>query len=263
MFASLKTATVSLFCSLVLLSGSVTAATVTTTETWSFKTGQTATGSQQLNLLSNLGTQAIISAWSSSKSESNSIVTAARSMRLDSNFGVQVWNNSDSSSPGHAVDNINGFDFILLEFPNPTELLSLTNTWVADKNYDWVSVGAFNTNPFANTNVNWSQVASSAIATASYKGTGVNTPYIFANNNSIVESKNINNVNSKFWLIGAYNPTFNGGHYGLGDALKFGSVTTKTSLTTPPPSVQVPTPGTLSLFALALLGLMLSKRRKI
>jgi len=263
MFATLKTATLGILCSVLFISGSVAAATVTTTETWSFKTGQSASGSQQLSLLSSLGTQALISAWSSSTSTANSTVTAAKTLRLDSAYGVQVWNNSDSGSPGHAVDNINGFDFILLEFPNPTELISLTNTWINQPGYDWISVGAFNSNPFGNGSVNWSQVAGSALVTASYQGTGVGTPYVFANNTSVVSNKNIANVSSQYWLIGAYNPIFNGGNFALGDALKFGAITTKTSVTTTPVTTPVPTPGTLSLFALALVGLTLSKRRQV
>lgn len=261
MFATLKTATLGVLCSVLFIAGSVTAATVTTTETWSFKTGQSASGSQQLSLLSSLGTQALISAWSSNSSTKNSTVTAAKTLRLDSTYGVQVWNNSDSGSPGHAVDNINGFDFILLEFPKPTELISLTNTWVGG--YDWVSVGAFDINPFSNGSVNWSQVAGSAMVTASYRSTGVGTPYVFANNTAIVPDKNIANVSSQYWLIGAYNPTFNGGNYVLGDALKFGAITTKTTVTPTPVTTPVPTPSTLSLFALALVGLTLGKRRQV
>lgn len=265
MFAILKTATLGILCATLLISTTATASAITTTETWSFKTGQTALGSQQLTLLSNLGTEALISAWSSNASTATSTVTAAKKLTLDSIFGVQLWNNSDSGSPGHAVDNTNGFDFILLEFPNPTELTSLTNTWINHSAYDWVSVGAFNTNPFANGSVNWAQVAGSALVTASYQGTGVHTPYIFANNTSIVPTQNIANVSSQYWLIGAYNATFNGGNCGnvcFGDALKFGSITTKTTTTTPV-TTQVPSPGTLSLFALALVGLTLSKRRQL
>lgn len=259
MFAPLKTATLGILCSVLFISGSVAAATVTTTETWSFKTGQIAYGSQKITLQTESGTQALLSGWSSSRTSSN--VVNANKLYLDPNNGLQLWNNSDHKYPGHALDNTDGFDFILLEFPNPTELISLTNTWVGG--YDWVSVGAFDSNPFDNGSVNWSRVADSAMVTASYRSTGMGTPYVFANNTAIVPDKNIANVSSQYWLIGAYNPTFNGGNYVLGDVLKFGAITTKTTTTTPDTTpVPVPTPGTLSLFALALAGLTLSKRRQ-
>lgn len=256
MFVSLKTATLAILCSALLISGSVTAAT--TTETWNFKFNASAAAGEKITLKSKeLDTKAIMSGWTTQTSSNTATVVSANRLVLTSSLGVQIYNNHDT----HGVDNINGFDFILLEFPNPTELISLTNTWSNQPHYDWVSVGAFNSNPFANGVVNWTQVAKAATVAASYTSTGANTPFIFAQNNAITPEHNIKNVTSKFWLIGAYNPIFNGGSTVLGDILKFGSITTKTTTTTPN-ATPVPTPGTLSLFAIAMIGLSLSKRRK-
>ncbi|MDP5035692.1 MAG: PEP-CTERM sorting domain-containing protein [Alishewanella sp.] len=251
-----------------MLSTSVLASTATsTTETWSFTpaTTTTVTGANKITLTSNLGTTVSVSGWSSILSEANSLVNAASQLRLDSSYGVQLWNNTDSGSPSHAVDNQNGFDFILLEFPNPVELLSLTNAWYSGDSD--VSVGAFSSNPFANPSPTWQQVANSAIQTASYTNTLSGSPYIFAKETSIVSSESIVGVSGKFWLIGAYNAVFNGADCSItcsNDAMKFGSITTKlAALPTSPDNAQdVPLPGTLSLFAAGIFGLMYRNRRR-
>ena len=263
MFASLKTATVSLFCSLVLLSGSVTAATVTTTETWDFKTNKSATNGNAIEIFSReLNNKLLMTGWTTQTSSNTAQIVAANNLVLTTSLGVQIYNNHDK----HGVDNIDGYDFILLEFPSPTELISLTNTWSNQPGYDWISVASLNTNPFSSKSLTWGQIASSSMVTASasYKHTGMNNEFIFADKSPIISGTGINNTTSKFWLIGAYNSAFNGGNCGtscFGDSLKFGSITTKTTTTTPDPT-PVPTPGTLSLFAVALLGLSLNKRRK-
>jgi len=247
-----------MFKPLLLLLCSVSLSAYASTETWNFKTGQTATGANKLSLQSSSGNSAVLSGWSSNSRNANSTVRSASRVTLDSNWGVQLWNRYDNGSPSHAVDNTNGFDFILLEFLQPVELLSLTNSWTSG--YSWVSVGAFAANPFAGGSVNWQQVANSAIQTASYTDTGINTPYVFANNSSI-EGTGIKSTFANYWLIGAYNPVFNGGQYGLGDSIKFASITTKTFVpdNTDTP-VQVPEPGTMALFSLGLLGLLYRRR---
>ncbi|WP_445428058.1 exosortase-dependent surface protein XDP1 [Alishewanella sp. HL-SH05] len=273
MLSAIKKITFGVLCSAALLSTSVLASTATsTTETWSFKPATTTTvkGANTITLTSDLGTNALISGWSSNSKEDSAIVMSARKLTLSETHGVQVYSHADTNnSPDHAVDNNKGFDFILLEFPNPVELLSLTNTW-SQIDSD-VSVGAFNSNPFANTSPTWQQVANSAIQTASYTNTYTNTisssPYIFANKTSIVSSENIVGVSGKFWLIGAYNAAFNGAGCTItcfNDAMKFGSITTKlAALPTSPDNAQdVPLPGTLSLFAAGIFGLMYRNRRR-
>ncbi|GGW55626.1 hypothetical protein GCM10008111_09700 [Alishewanella tabrizica] len=161
------------------------------------------------------------------------------------------------------VDNHNGVDFILLEFPSPIQLTSITNTW------QWyntnLSVAAFK-NTFSTSNLNTltlKELAESAIFKASYLNTGAH--YSFASNNSLTPS-DITQVSSQYWLIGAYNAVFNSANCSKNcpttvNGLKFGSITTTKTTTTPTPT-PVPTPGTLSLFAVVLLGLSLHKRRK-
>lgn len=238
------------------------------TETWNFNSNKTANNGQTLNVTSSAGNSAKLSGWSSSASTSTSKVTAANKVKLDSQWGVQLWNTYDTgyyaTNDSHAVDNTNGFDFILLEFLEPVSLLSLTNSWSGSNS--WASIAAHNTNPFSNGAVNWGQVANSAIQTASYKNTGVNTPYVFADHNSI-QGPGVSEVYANFWLIGAYNPAFNGGNYGICDSIKFASITTKlfvpdtdTDTPTPPGPVPVNAPGTLALFAMALVGLVYRRR---
>jgi hypothetical protein len=241
---------------LSLLLGSL-AASATTTETWSFKTGQTAYGSSSLTLTSSEGSTATVSGWSSAQSTASSIVTHANRLTLDSTWGAQLWNNSDSGSPSHAIDNTNGFDFLLLEFANPVNLISLTNSWM--EGFSWVSVGAFAENPFSGGAVNWQQVANSAIQTASYQDTGVNTAFTFANNAAIAGGAGINNIFATTWLVGTYNYLFNGSNHYIGDHIKLASIVTSTNGSDT--SVTVPAPATFFLFAVALLGLLLSQRR--
>lgn len=230
-------------------------ASAETTETWNFTTGQTAYGSSTLALTSSEGNSATVSGWSSAQSTATSTVTHANRLTLDSTWGAQLWNNSDGGSPSHAIDNTNGFDFLLLEFTNPVNLISLTNSWV--EGYSWVSVGAFEQNPFAGGSVNWQQVANSAIQTASYQDTGVNTAFNFANNNAIAGT-GIANTFATTWLVGTYNYLFNGSNHYTGDNIKLASIITRTAATDS--SVSVPAPATFSLFAVALLGLLYRRR---
>lgn len=227
-----------------------------TTETWNFNTGQTAYGSSTLALTSSEGNSATVSGWSSAESTATSTVTHANRLTLDSTWGAQLWNETDSGSPSHAIDNVDGFDFLLLEFTNPVNLISLTNSWV--EGYSWVSVGAFESNPFAGANdVTWQQVANSAIQTASYEDTGVNTAFNFANNSAIAGA-GIVDTYATTWMIGTYNYLFNGSNDYTGDHIKLASIITRTEASEP--SVSVPAPTTLSLFALALLGLCYRRR---
>ncbi|WP_445425546.1 exosortase-dependent surface protein XDP1 [Alishewanella sp. HL-SH06] len=273
MLSAIKKITFGVLCSAALLSTSVLASTTTsTTETWSFTpaTTKSVTGANKITLTSASGANAFISGWSSESSDSASNIISAHKLILDSKYGVQIYGtNSDES---HTVDNKKGLDFIFLEFPSPVELLSLTNTWVTEGMDSDISIATFNSNPFTNISsptLNFTQLASAAIVKASYANTGINTPYIFESSSRTesYSTQNIKGVSSQYWLIGAYNAAFDSGSCKLSclnDAMKFGSITAKlAALPTSPDNAQdVPLPGTLSLFAAGIFGLMYRNRRR-
>lgn len=223
------------------------------TETWQFTQSNgriIASNGGSISIGSNLGNTLNITGWSTSNEFSNTSILTSLELRLDQ-FGLQLFKNSTDS---HYVDNRDGYDFVLLEFPDPVQLVGLQNAHV--HSWSWVSIGAFANAPIITSGVTTlSSLAADAFFKASYKDTGTS---LYHFDNKQIQGPAVEGNYSRFWLLGAYIPLFNGGNFGLGDYLKFGSLVTKTQSQTSTPS-PVSAPAT---FALLGLGLLLLRTRR-
>lgn len=190
-------------------------------------------------------------------------------------YGLTLTENgSPSGSPNHAIDNFdNNFDMVLVTFD---QLINLSEFGI-----DWRYEGSGYSGGYSQADISVvAYTGSGDISTLAgvnkwdaiaAPGSGWTTVGHYANvdsGNDIAYQTVTTAVESKYWLIGAYNPVFTGGERtpgGLGtgwkDAFKLASVA-GTYADTPPPGGQIPEPASLFLFATALFGLMSTKRSK-
>lgn len=234
----------------------------TTVETWNFRDSPAASSNSTLQITSNLGNTANISAWSDL---SGSVQNAE--IKLD-NWGTHVG--------GHAINHdSSASQFILLEFNQPVILESLiaswsTNTWWGHAGTSWISVAGLNDDVVL-TNNNWTDIAKSTTLRSAYRNTNYQTN--FYDQNHVINSYRYTNGNTVFtqnqgiagqassrWLIGAYNSQFNintalGNH--IGNTLKLSLLQTSFENTV----TDIPTPATFALFGLGLL-LLMRRRQK-
>jgi hypothetical protein len=184
-----------------------------------------------------------------------------------SSYGLMLQNRDESNTtPSHSIDNFdNDFDMVLLSFDKAIDLEGFNIGWAREtdtsgNNYGYadVTVAAYTgAGNFAfNAADTWSSIA----------GTNWSTIGHYGNVSDYSYQSVTTDVKSKYWLIGAYNPTFtgagettNGPGTGWRDGFKLASVTGQTYT---PPSTNVPEPGTMAILASGLLGLFATRRRK-
>jgi len=140
---------------------------------------------------------------------SNSVVEGAFLGVYSGGLGVtyQDSTNETTSSPQHALDNDNRFEFIRVDFGMKVALTAVTTGWVesdADITLLAHNGGAGDTNPNGEniaglTTNGWSLVAH-------YNGTSADSQTINVNSGGAVESR--------YWLIGAFDPDFGGAFNG-------------------------------------------------
>lgn len=200
----------------------------------------------------------------------NNVIEAGE-LGYSTGYGLTLTENgSPSGSPNHAIDNFDSnFDMVLVSFDQSISLSEFSIDWRyegAGYTQADITVVAYEGNDTISTlaGVNkWDALAA--------PGSGWTTVGRYADVDSgadIAYQTVTTTVESKYWLIGAFNPVFTGGERppggGLGtgwaDAFKLASVAGTYADTPPPPSI--PEPASLFIFATALFGLMSAKRGK-
>ena len=190
-------------------------------------------------------------------------------LKYDSSYGLQLVNNDEgvNDNPGHSIDSYDGdFDMVLLSFDTKVDLTEFSLGWAKEGNNNNrlrsdVSVVAFTGLGGGNSNISgdtWGDVASSGDWSTVGRYNNVDD-YNYQTVTSQVESK--------YWLIGAYNSIFaNPGETILNgqnnltngnDGFKLAGVKGETSV--PPPSI--PEPTSFAILGLGMLALLFSNRK--
>lgn len=174
--------------------------------------------------------------------------------------GLGVLNNDETDNvPDHSTDSYNAndigldYDMILLQFSEAVALEEVDIDWPGTgSGYDRdISIAAFtdsstiNGVPFGN-NTKWSDLLTSGW------GFSENYSNLDSGFNQVVSSP----VESRYWLIGAYNPVFGETWTYGNDAVKIAGVVTSTN--PPPPPTSIPEPASALLL---LSGLLVMRRR--
>ncbi|MCJ8318860.1 MAG: PEP-CTERM sorting domain-containing protein [Colwellia sp.] len=213
-----------------------------------------------------------VSGWSDTFNQGGHDDWIRRATDLDEYNGGWAMQNADEpnnycGSNGHSADNFGSncggyrdYDFFLLEFSEKVTLTQATYGWVSEGNasQNQVSVAALDADTFSGDlfNMTWSGVQTNHTLASDYSQMENSSGYYtnFSNGNT-------SGVESTYWLIGALNTVF-GGDYAMegNDGMKLAGVSFTKG--TPTSSTSVPEPSSIAIFALGLMGLLASNRKK-
>jgi hypothetical protein len=231
------------------------------TETWSFDTfsrdfdnnGNTYSGT------SSSGTGLSLTGWSNTGR--GETIEDAR-LGYSYGYGLTLQNRDEGSwSPDHAIDSNNerswlrDYDMVLLSFDVAVNLAGFSLGWAQEGYWSQadVSVLAYNgADAPVLAGSTWDNVADLASGWTSEAQIYNADDYAYQAISSSTESK--------YWLIGAYNPVFGGPDWFAGnDAFKLAGVQAEPGAQ---PVSSVPEPGTVLLFAAGLFGIALRTRKR-
>jgi hypothetical protein len=182
-------------------------------------------------------------------------------LKYSSTYGLMLKNQNESdSTPDHSIDSFSTyFDMVLLSFDEKIDLTSFQTGWAREStnlNRADISIAAFTGNGNVSLSGNtWNGIASSNDWSTIGEYRDV-SDYSYQDVATDVESK--------YWLVGAYNPIFVNPGETVGqwasannDGFKLASVQGVTSIN----PTSVPEPGTLAILSLGLLGFFSMKKR--
>ena len=223
---------------------------------WTFDSSPTNTGDPSGTTITSTA-----SAWTTATTDISSRLQSAQ-LQQYSGLGVQSQF-SDSGSPQHAVDADGQKESVLFSFSNSIALTKISMSWLSgDADFSllrYVGAGGPVLSGLSYTgllNNGWELVSR-----ANYSG-GYNTSGYSLNSNGSGSTANVNlgMLTSSHWLVAAANTAHGwAGNWTGNDYFKLNKVYGKT--VTPPPT-GVPSPSTLPLLAISLLGLGFASRRR-
>ena len=209
------------------------------------------------------GIEVVVSAWSSTGEgacaatdpgcntyDSDPYIARAQLTKYSGGLGA-INQDESNDNPNHSFDNVLGqspsadFDMMLLQFDEAVMLEEIDINWRGSDSdmtvLSYTGNDAINGVPFNSSTDTWTSL--------------LNDGWSFVDNYSNVSTSNNQIVSasseSRYWLVGVYNPIFGDGWTNSNDAVKIAGITTSTT----PPSTDIPEPAMLLLFTTGLLAL--------
>ena len=229
------------------------------TTSWNFTTYSTQFGSgysygNELNF-SSADNDLTVTAWADTRDNSNPD-TIQTALAAHNSHGLLNYNRDEGSSQ-HYVDNYGEeTDMLLFTFDELVSITGLDIGWYS--NDSDISIAAFDSSNSASApslvGKTWAQVAEDAI----FK-TSINNAVV--NGTSFASLTAEQGIESKYWIIGAYNSSFGTGSDNWSDKLKIAGITTVAGVgPDPKPPTDVAEPSSLAV--LASFGLFAAWRRR-
>ena len=210
------------------------------------------------------GVELVLSAWSSTENGSCSTgdpscdpdprINRADLKKYGGGLGAVNTDEVDNT-PNHAFDNVLGnsssvdYDMLLMEFDTEVLLEEIDINWKGDDSditvLNYTGLNDITDDPFFDTADTWYSLLSQG-----WNHVG-NYANLSTSNNQVISGA----FESKYWLVGVYNPSFGDNWTNTNDAIKIAGVVTSTTEF----STQVPEPAS---YALVIAGLLVACRRR-